>query len=188
MREISAEPPNKRKSNSGSTQTAKKPKGGEGTDADRSVDSDNIPQRKPRARIVVPKRSLLPSRSSRNLHPGIINMPNSRCTSEEVTAAAARKDRMNAQLERAKQERIELLAKMLLIQDRAAEAEEAGTVRSLQNVVDSEASFSPAKMVDDDQPEEPIRSSNGTDNEDKETDDDGRNDLGDAKDKRVSKW
>lgn len=172
--EIPAEPKKKRKSDSGSTQITKKTKGQEDGNVDQPANNDSIPQQKPRARMVLPKRSPLPSRSSRNVHPGLLDRPKSRRTSEEVAVATARKEELKAQLAKTDQERIALLAKMAMEEDIKAKAKEAAAVRCLQ---DMEASFDPTEMMIDD----------GTKSGDGASDGDEKSGPGDAKDKVGSK-
>jgi hypothetical protein len=72
------------------------------------------------------------------LHPGNLIRPRSRRTSEEVAAATARKEELKAQLARAEQEKIELLARMALDEDTEADVEETATVRGLGESDDDE--------------------------------------------------
>jgi hypothetical protein len=97
-------------------------------------------------------------------------------------AAAARKEELKAQLAKVEQEKLGLVAKMLLEVDAEAEAEEANAVRSLQ---DMEVSTNPRKIIEDTQ--EPSQSSNGADNRDEDSDDDEKNGPGYGKHKVAAK-
>ncbi|KAI0003200.1 hypothetical protein BJV74DRAFT_793475 [Russula compacta] len=132
-------PPNKRKSTSGSTQATKKPKGQEQpTDTSHEADGDKAPQRKPRGRKVVPERSPLPDRN-RDQHPGLPDKSKPRRTSKEVAEANARKEELRAQLVKAEQAKLELLARMEMEEDMEAEAEEAAAMVNVLDDSDNES-------------------------------------------------
>ena len=133
LRELSAEPSNKRKSHSQNAPKSKKSKTQEDND-EHDVDKDPDTQQRPRARIIVARRSPLPARTNRNLHPGEPDMPKPRRSSEEVSIANVRKEDLKAQLAKANQDRVTRLAKMAEQDDIEAATEDAAAVRSLQEI------------------------------------------------------
>jgi hypothetical protein len=136
-RDISAGASNKRKSESRNTHNQKKPKTQEASNAELEGDKELDTRQRPRARIIVPRRSPLPARTARKLHPGDPDKPRPRRSSEDVSVASARKEELKAQLARAEKEKIDLLAEMALEDDMEADAEEATAIRSLEDLADA---------------------------------------------------
>jgi hypothetical protein len=103
---------------------------------------------KPRRRTkALPQRSLLPARSNRNEHPGLIAKPRAKRSSAEVAEAFERKAMLQRQADELEQKRIETLAEMELEEELEAEEEQQAVVKklaasnSLDDMEDMEAQF-----------------------------------------------
>lgn len=104
-----------------------------GKDAADSANAVTIRQPMVVNRKIVPRRSPLPSRATRPVHPGAPDMAKPKRTSAEVTAAAERKAVLQHQADELEQKKIDTLAEMELDEELAEEEAERTVVKNWAN-------------------------------------------------------
>lgn len=101
--------------------------------------SSNATGRSHRSRIIIPPRSPLPQRINRVINPGAPDKKRAQRTSEEVAAAAKKKEHLRLQLERLEREKIQMMAEMELEEVEADRLEEGMAIRNITDLAGSKA-------------------------------------------------